>query len=485
MKRDLLKSISSSYVLFFLNTVVAIFLTPYILGYVSKDEYGIYILCVDFLAWFNVLQFGTNKVIESKAAHQIATKRFKDLNISFNSSFFFQLLVGLLIIPLFYFIIKENISSNSLPNINTIILIFSISAGISVFKSLYSAAIIATKKIYKDNYIQIGINLLNYALIILLVPQLKIIGLALISLFVVFMILVRSHLRVKQLLPVIKLNYKKFSLSELKDLLSTGIYFTIGSIATILLVKIDTFYIGKEIGLDVIASFYITVKIFILMQKGFSIFINNFRPFIAQLYAVKDFQSISLIYNNITSLSFIAIIFVTSILMFLNKWFVTIWVGEDFFLGNNFSVLFGFAIALEILTLPYRIVLVSALYKIKSQSYFRLIEALLRITGILFLFNYFGLEIMPIMSIISSLIFGHCYFYFTMSKFFNQYDIKNLSSSFSKLIILSIILLILYSFNLIHIFKYLTFVFIFIGIIYILPKTKKIVSDFKIIKSKL
>ena len=119
MKRDLLKSISSSYVLFFLNTVVAIFLTPYILGYVSKDEYGIYILCVDFLAWFNVLQFGTNKVIESKAAHQIATKRFKDLNVSFNSSFFFQLLVGLLIIPLFYFIIKENISSNSLPNIKS------------------------------------------------------------------------------------------------------------------------------------------------------------------------------------------------------------------------------------------------------------------------------------------------------------------------------------------------------------------------------
>ena len=70
-KSDLGKSISSGYLLFFINNIVALFLTPYMLQFISKEEYGLYILCVDFLAWVSFLEFGTNKVVESKAGHLI------------------------------------------------------------------------------------------------------------------------------------------------------------------------------------------------------------------------------------------------------------------------------------------------------------------------------------------------------------------------------------------------------------------------------
>ena len=51
-----------------------------------------------------------------------------------------------MIIPLFYFTIKGNINDEQVLNANILIFLFSVSAGISVFKSLYSAVIIATKK---------------------------------------------------------------------------------------------------------------------------------------------------------------------------------------------------------------------------------------------------------------------------------------------------------------------------------------------------
>ena len=87
---------------------------------------------------------------------------------------------------------------------NILILLFSISAGISVFRSLYSAVIIATKKIYIDNYIQIGLNIFNFLLVILLMPTLKLLGLAYINLLIVVLILIRSHFRLKTFAPISK-----------------------------------------------------------------------------------------------------------------------------------------------------------------------------------------------------------------------------------------------------------------------------------------
>ena len=482
MKGNLFKSISSGYVLFFLNSIVAIFLTPYILKYISKEEYGLYILCIDFLAWFTFLQFGTNKVIESKAAHQLAEDDYKSLNTSFNASFFFQILVGLLIIPLFYYTIKENINDEQISEANILILLFSISAGISVFRSLYSAVIIATKKIYIDNYIQIGLNIFNFLLVILLMPTLKLLGLAYINLLIVVLILIRSHFRLKHLLPLVKVNFKKFEYSELKKLLGTGFYFTIGSISTIFLVKIDSFIIGRELGLDIVGYFYITVKIFFLFQKVCNVFLNNFRPHISQLYAKSQFKSIHFIFQFLNDKFLILILFFSAFLMILNKYFVEFWVGNEFYLGNDFSILFGFAIVLEILTIPSRIVLISSLFDVNYISYFRSLEAVFRLLGIIVFYQYFGLNIMPIMSIISSIMFGHFFFHFKLKKYFNQNLIVNVKSNLTILFALTLLILFLYAINEINYFVYCMFS---LSIILIFGKRRVFIKEYLTFKNLL
>jgi len=479
MKGNLFKSISSGYVLFFLNSVVAIFLTPYILKYISKEEYGLYILCIDFLAWFTFLEFGTNKVIESKAAHQLAEDDYKSLNTSFNASFFFQILVGILIIPLFFYTIKENINDEQISEANILILLFSISAGISVFRSLYSAVIIATKKIYIDNYIQIGLNIFNFLLVILLLPTFKLLGLAYINLLIVVLILIRSHFRLRHLLPLVKINFKKFEYSELKKLLGTGFYFTIGSISTILLVKIDSFIIGRELGLEIVGYFYITVKIFFLFQKVCNVFLNNLRPHISQLYAKLQIKSIHIIFQFLNQKLLGFTLFFSALLMILNKYFVEFWVGNEYYLGSEFSILFGFAIVLDILTIPSRIVLTSSLFDINHLNYFRLLEAVFRCIGILFFYQHFGLNIMPIMSIISSILFGHFFFHFKLKKYFNQNLIVSVKSNFTILFSLTLMILFLYTINELDYFIYGIF---FLSIILTLSKMHNFIGEYKKLK---
>ena len=64
------------------------------------------------------------------------------------------------------------------------------------------------------------------------------------------------------------------------------------------------------------------------------------------------------------AISFALLAFGISIGMLINKLFVSIWVGESFFLSTEFSVLFGLD-SLETHTLTARLILIPSLYKIK------------------------------------------------------------------------------------------------------------------------
>ena len=421
LKSDLGKSISSGYLLFLVNNVVALFLTPYMLQFISKEEYGFYILCVDFLAWVGFLEFGTNKVIESKAAHLIANENYEGLNKTFNSSFFFQMLIGLLIIPFYFFLINIGISKNKLDHLYIIIAIFAISAGLSVFRNLFSSVIIASKKIHLDNRIQLAMNVLNYSMILLLVPFVGVLGLAIINLVAIILMLVRSNYRVKQLFPSFKINRSFFDQNELKSLISHGVYFSLGSVATLLLLKIDSFIIGREYSLELVASYYITVKLFMLIQKVIEMAVNNFRPHIAHLFGKKEFEKIKLFYELILfSVICISTLSVT-VIIFINRYFVELWVGKGFYIGDLFTLLFGYYIISNLITLPSRIVLVSSLYKIKSLNFSRVFEGIFRIGLILLLLKSTSINILPITSILSIFTFGILFFHFQLRDYFKKH----------------------------------------------------------------
>ncbi|MAD12246.1 MAG: hypothetical protein CMC04_05950 [Flavobacteriaceae bacterium] len=482
-KSDLSKSISSGYLLFFINNVVAIFLTPYMLQFISKEEYGFYILCVDFLAWVSFMELGTNKVVESKSGHLIANKNDDGLNKTFNASFFFQIFVAAFIFPFFYFLLYSNINENPIQHAEIIIILFSVSAALSVFKNLYSALIISSKKVHLDNKIKLVNNIFNYTLILLLVPYIGVLGLAVISVLTSILLIVRSKYRVDSLFPKIQIKLTYFDKEELKSLFSMGIYFSLGSIASLLLVKIDSYIISIDFGFEKVAFFYITVKIFLLTQKLFQMLLSNIRPYVAQLYGGNEFDKIYTLYNIITPIYFTLLSFSISIGMLINELFVSIWVGDSFFLSIEFSVLFGFWILLETHTLSSRLILIPSLYKIKSLAIMRLIEAGVRIIFIIITIKLLGINSLPISSIIACLFFGVIFFSFQTKNYFFDHEV-NFSSNFVFFpIILTIIIFSLYFANIIYLFPYVLLISsILVGVVTVMKSWKKLKTFYFLIK---
>lgn len=449
--------------LFFLNNIVALFLTPYMLQFISKEEYGLYILCVDFLAWVGFLEFGTNKVIESKAGHLIANNDDKDLNKSFNTSFYFQILVAVIIFPFFYFLVQSGIEENELKHVKLIILLFSISAALSVFKNLYSAVIVASKKVYLDNKIKLFNNILNYALVLSLVPFIGVVGLAAINVLTIILVVIRSRHRVKSLFPQITVRKEFFDKDELKSLFSLGMYFSLGSVATLLLMKIDSYIISQDFGFKQVAFFYITIKLFMLTQKIFQMVLKNFRPHISQLYGKKEFDRIHTFFTIISPITLATLAFGISIMMLINKFFIGIWVGEEFFISSEFSILFGFWVLLELHTITSRITLTASLHNLRWISFFRMFEAACRITIVLLFVSGVGIDILPLSSVIACMIFGNFFFHYQMRSYFKLHGIELKSYViFVPLTLLTCLLLLSYL-GKIEIFPY---ILLFTGIFY-------------------
>ncbi len=422
-KSDIGKAISSGYFLFFLNNVVALFLTPYILKFVSKQEYGLYVLCSDFLSWMIFLEFGSSKVMESKGAHLLATDDKNGLSRAFNSALFFQFFMALLIIPIFYFLVITGLKNYDIPHFRLIIIIFSITAGLSVIRSIFSAILIASRKIHIDNKIQVLINVLNYTLILLLIPYIGIGGLALISLLVAALILLRSYKRVFYLFPYLDISFKNFNKKELKSILSQGIYFSIASIATMLITKFDSFFLGKSFGLATVAKFYISIKLITVAEKLFMNLINNLRPYIANFYGKKNITLIYNFYNLAVPLLLALSLLVFSVILIINEKFIKFWVGLDFFIGNKFVVLFGIYTILSIITLPARIVLTSTFYKLKSVTILRICEGVLRLSIILIFMKSTANFLLPLSSVISSFLLGYLSQHLILKSFFKSYSI--------------------------------------------------------------
>ncbi|MBL7764899.1 MAG: hypothetical protein JNJ58_02315 [Chitinophagaceae bacterium] len=400
-------------------------MTPYILRYVSREEYGLYLLCIDFLSWMSFLQLGTAKVLESTTGKLIGEENYGEINKAYNTTFFFQLGIALFIIPFYYILVTTGIQKNSFHEaFPVIIIIFSVSAALELIRQTFSALLIASKKIYIDNSIQIVFNLLNFGLILLLVPYLGLLGLAMINIMSIALMLIRSNIRVRHVYPAIRTRWASFDRKQLVYFLKNGIYFSLGTIATILIMKMDSYFIGLKIDFATVAYYFITIKLFVISEKLIGTLLNNFRPYIAQMFGRKEFANMLSFYELFIPVTTATACVIVSVLMVLNQYFVNYWVGADFFLGSEFGNYYAVFIIFNLMALPCRIILSATLYRLREHSFLRVAEGILRFLFIVSLFAIFHLKVLPISSLIASIIFGFVSLNFLVRHFFQSRELK-------------------------------------------------------------
>ena len=399
------KSISSGLLVFLITNTIGIFVTPFILNHLTKSEYGFYILCVDLGAWMAFLQFGTSKTLGPLVSMNL--KDSKKINLFFNSAFWFQLITSIIAVPLVYLLINYSMSAEtSVINKNLYTLIFSFSVFFTIMLSIFKEMIISSKKIYINNYSQIAIQLLKTILIIVFLPKSSIHGLFIIYLTLSIFQLVYYFIIMKTQFSKIKINLKYFSSKIFKIMTNNGLFFTASAFGSIMIFKYDKVFLSKNIGFEFIAKLFVSIKLYMLGEKIVSIIFNTTRPYISEYYGSNDFVKT----RDINEIMHYSLYFLSSLvfwfIIIINESFVKLWVGDEYFIGHEISILFGMFYYFHTLTIGNRIILVSTLSYIKFTNITFLILGILRAIYLEFFVSINDIHLVAFSNIFIVIIFG-------------------------------------------------------------------------------
>lgn len=423
--KKFLKAIVTGYAFMVTNMLVSLWLVPFTLKYLSRPEYAIYAIATDLLSWLGLANLGVVSVFNSRGAQLMGRGDHEELNIVASTTFFTQMASAIIVLLAgFVVTMKPELlfsKDASADHLQAVVAILVTSFTISYILQPLNSMLVASKQIHVDNYLKFGLLVINTALTVLFLTRgLKLLSIALSNFAGTVIISIITWIRVKKTLGYVKIHPALWRFDRFKFLLKNGIWFSIGGLAGIFILRMDSFLIGQYISLSTVTSYVITIKLYQIADKIHQQFFNTTRPYFSQVYGKGDMKLLSRMHNLSFNLSFTLAFVMGIAVMMINKWFITKWVGTDFYLGNTINLLLCINFILQAAVLPNRIVLVSTLYKNELHSITRISEGLCKILLAISFLKRFGIPALITFSIFSSIVFSNIWLNILTAKLFKE-----------------------------------------------------------------
>ena len=460
-----LKGVASGYAYMITSLLVGLWLVPFTLKYLTKPEYAIFAIAGDLLSWLGLAGLGVSSVFNSRGAQLMGKGDIGELNIVASTTFFTQLASAIIIIlaGIVVTLKPELLFSKeaSAEHLQLVVAILVMSFTISFILQPLNSMLIASKQIHIDNYLKFGLLAITTCLtVFFLMRGLKLLSLAISNFIGTIIISIITWIRVKRTLGYIKINPGLWRFDRFRFLVKNGIWFSIGGLAGIFIFRMDSFLIGQYISLTTVTSYVITIKLYQVADKFHGQFFNTTRPYFAQVYGKGDMCLLSRMHNLSFNLSFTSAFIMGVVVMLVNKWFIGIWVGPDFYLGDTINMLLCINFIFQASVLPNRIVLASTFYKIEWHNITRVTEGAFKLVVSMLLFKSVGVNAVVIGSIIACLLFSSMFLNYLTSKLLKQYFWDKIQLLFLTLLILGLFYLV--DGNHLRVFLYATIIVLII-----------------------
>lgn len=396
------------------NNLIGLWLIPYSLKFLTREEFSLYYIATDLMLWLGIVNLGTSSVFVTRVAQVLgrAGDTTKEVLALINTAFFVQCFFALIIFILgafaSFFLPFFFETSHYTSDFQNTFFILSFSVGIALIGQVFSGLLVASKQIHVDNLIQIILIVPRIGLTILLLHLgFGILALAFVNLFVSILGIIIPYFRVRNRVPHLKIAPHFFERKRLKDFLGNGVWFSIGGIAGILILNMDRMVIGNFVGLALVSGFIITQKLYDIANKVVSQVVNVSRPYLAGLFGRKDMETLMSTYSALQALTVLVSSFFATIIFLINKQFISLWVGESFFAGDDVNLFMALNFCLQAAVLPNRVLLASTFYKIRFHASIRFIEGAVNLLLSILLARHMGMAGVVLASVITTVIFSN------------------------------------------------------------------------------
>lgn len=327
-----------SYVILFLNTVIGLAYTPFLIRVLGQSEYGLYSLVSSVISYLTVLDLGFGNAIIIYTA-RYRTKNEKEKEQKLHGMFLIiYTIIGFVasIIGIVLFFNVENMFGNTmnvqeLETAKTLMIILTVNLVVTFPFSIFTSIITAYEKFIFSKVLNIIRTILNPLIMLplLLLGYKSITMVLIITLLNIVTLISNMFFCIKKL--KIKLKFGKFDTTILKEIFAYSFYIFLNAIIDKVNWNVDQFVLGTVSGTIAVAIYAVAAQLnhmYLSFSTGISgVLLPKITAMEANNATDKEFTDVFIRTGRIQYL--IMALIVTGFVIF-GQQFINIWAGENY-----------------------------------------------------------------------------------------------------------------------------------------------------------
>ena len=431
-------SILGTYSSLIVNIINGIIMIPLFLHFFGSDLYGTWLATAGMISMFALLEGGINQVITQRLARSYSRGKHVTFRLNLSSGIIINtgvilcmFLLGLIFSTLFPFFIHTNKSNYNV--IGNSIILASLGSALTLYQNTLFSPFYAWQKVFIATIVSNGTSILGIIInLILLYAGYGIISIS-ISIFInglvgfllaIFFVKKEMHARYKS-------NWFIFKFKHIQLVLKKCIPLYLNTIVSTVSGNIEPVLIASYINSTAVVIYNVTFKLVSLSTLPISAIAGSIIGSASHLFGENNKVKQREIVHSLISIQAIISVIMLSVVVMVNKDFVSIWVGDKFYGGDLLTILFVFQI-LSNTRFNLFTSLIQATGEFKITSIGGIVASITKLLFIFFLImNFKNITILPLATFLSIFSFAFFYYPIRMAGFLrdnkiNWYGIKEI-----------------------------------------------------------
>lgn len=439
-----------NYVVIFLNTVVGLLYTPYMLRMMGQSEYGLYSLVASVIAYLTVLDLGFGNAIVRYTAKFRAEKKTEEQYEMFGMFFLLYLVIGIIAFGIglgLYFnvdtLFGNTMTAVELGRARIMMLLLVANLAFTFPMSIWGSIIQA----YEDFVFQKSLNIiriiLNTAVMIgLLHFGYKAVAMVVVQTIFNVLTLVVNFIFCRRKLNIhIYFRFKHFHWGFLKEVAIYSFWIFLNAIMDRVYWSTGQFVLGAMVGTAAVAVFAIAIQLEGMYMQFSTAISSVFLPKVTAMVATnRSRKEISDLFIRTGRIQYIVLAYILSGFIIFGRQFIELWAGAGYSDAYIISLLFFIPLTVPLIQ-NLGITILQARNEMKFRSVLYIIIALVSLAMQIVMTRYFG-GIGCAMGVSGALVVGQILIMNVYYRRRQDLDIKTFWKEISKMSITPIVLII-------------------------------------------
>lgn len=438
-----------NYVVIFLNTVVGLLYTPYMLRMMGQSEYGLYSLVASVIAYLTVLDLGFGNAIVRYTAKFRAEKKTEEQYEMFGMFFLLYLVIGIIAFGIglgLYFnvdtLFGNTMTTVELGRARIMMLLLVANLAFTFPMSIWGSIIQA----YEDFVFQKSLNIiriiLNTAVMICLLHfGYKAVAMVVVQTIFNVLTLVVNFIYCRRKLNIhIYFRFKHFHWGFLKEVAIYSFWIFLNAIMDRVYWSTGQFVLGAMVGTAAVAVFAIAIQLEGMYMQFSTAISSVFLPKVTAMVATnRSRKEISDLFIRTGRIQYIVLAYILSGFIIFGRQFIELWAGAGYTDSYIISLLFFIPLTVPLIQ-NLGITILQARNEMKFRSVLYIIIALVSLAMQIVLTRFFG-GIGCAMGVSGALVVGQILIMNVYYRRRQDLDIKTFWKEISKMSIIPIVLI--------------------------------------------